>query len=500
MRKINITIVGLLCCLSMMAQTISVSSFILLDTDLTANTAGTMEIDQNGETAALIKVVTTQTGFTFDGGALGIVKTVQKPSEVWVYVPRGLKRISISHPQLGLLRDYYFNIPIEAARTYEMVLVSGKVQTIVKPSRNSQYIVFQLTPSNAVVELDGELLETINGVASKIKNVGTYNYRVQAPNYFLEAGSVTIDDPTNKKIVNITLKPNFAHVTVDVDNNAEIWINGEKKGVGSWIGDIGAGIIEFEARKEGHQKTSLTQEIIASSEIHRIHLQSPIPIYGELNISSNPPMSDVIIDGQSYGQTPLIIPELLIGNHELVVRHQGFGDFRSYFVIEENKVFEIEAVLKNHISINIRCNQPYADFYIDGKPEGKASGTKQLEVGVHRIEVKPRPNDHLLSYDRYIEFNGSNDIFEIILEPEYVDVSFTSDKPGSYVVIDEQVAVRNLSMTPKRSQFKTGTHDLRFSINGKKNIKKRVEFNSSQNSFHVSFKKHEVYLRKKEGD
>ena len=57
------------------SQTISVSSFKLLETDLTANTAGTIEKDQNGETAALIKVVTTQTGFTFDGGALGIVKT-----------------------------------------------------------------------------------------------------------------------------------------------------------------------------------------------------------------------------------------------------------------------------------------------------------------------------------------------------------------------------------------------------------------------------------------
>ena len=104
------------------AQTISVSSFRLLETDLTANTAGTMEIDQNGETAALIKVVTTQTGFSFDGGALGVVKTKQNSGEIWIYVPHGLKRISISQPDYGVLRDYYFNIPIEAARTYEMIL------------------------------------------------------------------------------------------------------------------------------------------------------------------------------------------------------------------------------------------------------------------------------------------------------------------------------------------------------------------------------------------
>ena len=210
---------GLIIALLAEAQTISVSSFKLLDTDLTANTAGTMETDQNGETAALIKVVTTQTGFTFDGGALGIVKTVQKPSEVWVYVPRGLKKITISHPQLGMLRDYYLAIPIEAARTYEMVLVAGEVQTIVKQARTSQYVVFQLSPSNAVVELDGELLETADGTATKMMKFGNYNYRVQAPNYLSEAGNVTVNDPKNKHIVNISLKPNFSVVTLNAISN-----------------------------------------------------------------------------------------------------------------------------------------------------------------------------------------------------------------------------------------------------------------------------------------
>ena len=126
---------------------------------MTANTAGTMEQDQNGEVAALIKVVTTQTGFTFDGGTLGIVKTKQTPGEIWVYVPRGSKKITIKHPQLGVLRDYFYPQAIEPARTYEMTLIIGSVQTIVKPARNSQYVVFRLTPPNAIVELDGNLLQ-----------------------------------------------------------------------------------------------------------------------------------------------------------------------------------------------------------------------------------------------------------------------------------------------------------------------------------------------------
>lgn len=122
----------LVCTLMIGAQSISVSSFRLLENDLDANTAGTMERDQNGEVAALIKVVTTQTGFTFDGGALGIVKTIQKPGEIWVYVPRGLKKITISHPQLGVLRDHYLPMAVASARTYEMILVTGTVETTIR--------------------------------------------------------------------------------------------------------------------------------------------------------------------------------------------------------------------------------------------------------------------------------------------------------------------------------------------------------------------------------
>ena len=81
-RTIIILLVNLFCVL-LQAQTINVKSFRMLDNDLTANTNGTYELDQNGEKAALIKVVTNQTGFSFDCGSLGVVKTMQKPSEIW---------------------------------------------------------------------------------------------------------------------------------------------------------------------------------------------------------------------------------------------------------------------------------------------------------------------------------------------------------------------------------------------------------------------------------
>ena len=342
------------------SQSISVSSFKLLDSDLTANTAGTMEQDQNGEVAALIKVVTTQTGFSFVCGAMGIVKTLQKPSEIWVYVPHGVKKMTISHPQLGLLRDYFFPTSIDAARTYEMVLVSGSVQAIVPQARTSQFVVFQLTPSNAQVELDGIVLETTDGIATKMMKFGTYNYRVQAPNYLPEAGNITVNDPKNKKIVNITLKPNFSIVTLSVENNAEIWINGVKKGNGTWTGNLSKGIYEFEAKLQGHRSTIITKDIIISSEPQIINLQAPSPIYGEIEISSKPAMADIYIDGKKYGQTPLIIPNLLVGSHQIRISKDKYLDHTVTTTIKEQETSTISVSLekgKSYTDITITYNK-----------------------------------------------------------------------------------------------------------------------------------------------
>lgn len=364
------------------AQVITVSSFKLLETDLTANTVGTIETDQNGETAALIKVVTTQTGFFFDGGALGIVKTKQTPGEVWVYIPRGSKKISIKHPQLGVLRDYYFPITIEAARTYEMTLITGEVQTVIKQSRTSQYVVFQLTPENAVVELNGELLKTDGGTAMKMMKFGTYDYRVQAPDYLPEAGKVTIDDPNNKIIVNISLKPNYSNVTFIVANDAEIWVNGEKKGVGLWTGNLGAGTYEIETKKDGHRSINVTKDIVVTEEPQTIELQTPIPIYGEADISSSPAMADIYIDGIKVGQTPQIVSNLLIGEHEIQINKNGYDLYSSKVVIKEKETITLSAILgkSQDISIFTINNIPFKMVLVEG-------GTFQMGEGHGKHKV-----------------------------------------------------------------------------------------------------------------
>lgn len=103
------------------AREFYISSFKPLELDLDARTLHPV-IDQNGKKTALIKVVTTQTGFDFDIGVMGITEVHQEVGEIWVYIPEKAQRITIRHPKFGVIRDYFFPVAIESATTYEMRL------------------------------------------------------------------------------------------------------------------------------------------------------------------------------------------------------------------------------------------------------------------------------------------------------------------------------------------------------------------------------------------
>ena len=357
MKRLFTLFIILLTVFAVHAQNLSVESFRMDIKDLTANTAGTTVLDQNGEKCALIKVETTQTGFSFNTGSLGVMKTEQHVGEIWVYVPEGVKRITISHQQLGILRDYELGETVKRARTYILKLITGEVHTVVKKARTSQYVVFQLQPANAVVMLNGEMLATQDGTATKMMKFGTYDYQVQAPDYLPQMGKVTVNDPKQKHVVSVSLKPNFTSVTLTADNNAEIWVNGDKKGTGSWTGPLGAGTYEFETRLAGHRSASQTRDITVSSEPISIRLQSPTPIYGEADISSSPAMADIYIDGTKRGQTPQLIDQLLIGQHQLRLSKQGYADYSGTININEGETASVNATINKGANIAAEQHQ-----------------------------------------------------------------------------------------------------------------------------------------------
>ena len=326
------------------AQKMAVKDFRLLETDLTANTHGTSRLDQNGETAALIKIVTTEKGFTFEGGSLGIVGSEQKTGEIWLYVPRYAQKLTIKHPLLGVLRDYAYPQTIQGGRTYAMELVTGIVETTVRQARTTGYILFKLTPANAVVELDGEMLQTTDGTATIMKRFGTYSYSVKAPMYQPSSGRVELKGA--KQEVAVQLKPNFTSVTLNAGDGVEIWVNGERKGTGSWTGNLGAGEYLFETKRASHRDAQMSRVISLEDGPQTIKLPAPTPIVGDADINSAPALADVYIDGTKVGQTPFVATDILVGSHTVKITRSGYEDYTATLTVREGETASLSATLK----------------------------------------------------------------------------------------------------------------------------------------------------------
>lgn len=154
------------------AQNIKVTKFGRLERDMTANTHGTQKLDQNGEKAALIKIQAPDRGFTFNGGSLGIVASEEHDGEIWLYVPRRAKRLTIQHKDYGVLREYFYPVPIDGARTYEMYLDIGI----------GRYVTINAERANSTIYIDGERVGQ-SPINHKYLNYGRHTVRALKDRY-----------------------------------------------------------------------------------------------------------------------------------------------------------------------------------------------------------------------------------------------------------------------------------------------------------------------------
>lgn len=84
--------------------------------------------DLNNEACALLKVVA-QHDFAFSS-PLGIVKRKDEVGEIWLYLPKGTRQITIKHPLWGVLRNYRLPSVLESHVAYEMTISEPQIPAI----------------------------------------------------------------------------------------------------------------------------------------------------------------------------------------------------------------------------------------------------------------------------------------------------------------------------------------------------------------------------------
>ena len=198
MRNILLSLVLLFAAISsVLAQELTVKSFKLASSDLTAQTQHRKDL--NDCNCALIKVGIGLQGVQFEGSIMGNVEN--KTGEYWVYMPQGNRQLKVKHanyaPVMVTFADYGVE-KLESNRTYELIITaSGGTQVAQK-----QRLTIRYSPSSATVLVDNKMVKGTNGVARTTLSVGQHSFVVACDGYESEEGTVKLkaSAPSNIQI------------------------------------------------------------------------------------------------------------------------------------------------------------------------------------------------------------------------------------------------------------------------------------------------------------
>ena len=283
-------------------------------------------------------------------------------------------------------------------------------QAINTAASEPQFVVFVVEPSSAVVTIDNKHYTLQDGAMQAVFDGGAYSYTVSAVGYHSQSGTFTVAG--QKVTKNIKLTADSATVTLSVADGAEIWVNGERKGTGSWRGTLVSGTYIFETRKAGYKSCSVSKHITSDAPQQSYTLPAPTPLLGSLVVSGTPIMADVTIDDKVVGQTPIKLDNLLVGEHRVTITKAGYVPKVQNITIVEGKTITLDIALikpaKGQNLGTITC-APYkvGDYYNDGVKEGVVcevwdNGNSGKIVSLKQSSEKIQLTADLLEQERFV--------------------------------------------------------------------------------------------------
>lgn len=451
-RLIAIFSIIALAAVAAVAQTMSVAGFEERPMDMDARVTHPVT-DPNGQTCALIKVETTQTGFGFDTGVIQVVKTEQKIGEVWVYVQPRVKKITIMHQDYEPVRDYYFPTgALKEATVYLLKLrTAGAPVQAASTQQHSGFLIINSEPQGAEVWLNNESTGEVTPFRRKLAIGDEMPYRLSLPLYHDEAGMVTVDQP--RKELQFALRPAFGSVTVT---------------------STPSGALVFLDEKQVGQ-TPLTLDRIASGS-HSLRLQAPQYAVERRNVSvadgqtanvavtlaarfaeitvQAPQGAVVTVDGDRKGSGTLSWRQGE-GLCDIVVSMAGHRDARRQLEVVAGRAQTVQLTPQPiYGSASVDSDPMDAEIWIDGKQYGVTPNVvERLLVGSHTLVLKKSGCADL--QQQFSVEEGKEASLSVKL-PTGRSVRFMSEKPGMRIIVDG----KELGTTPLTAVVGFGHHSV----------------------------------------
>ena len=262
-------------------------------------------------------------------------KSIQRKSgKIEELVTKGVHHYTVS------AADYY---PLSDT----VVLDGSKTRTIevaLKPAFGFLNVEHSQELNGAEVYVDSRMRGTLPLSKPITIKSGTAAVRVVKSMYHDYNTTVTISDDQTTTLT-ASLAPNFSTVTITADSGVEIWIDGQKRGTGKWVGNLEIGKHLIDCRKEAHEEAHHLLNV-TNIEPMSVDYGSLTPIYGALSVKCNISGAKYSIDGiEQQDALPYVNQKMLIGTHSIKIYAPGYNTHTQTVTIEKGKIASIDATL-----------------------------------------------------------------------------------------------------------------------------------------------------------
>ena len=284
---------------------------------------------------------------------------------------------------------------VSAAKTIEVKKGSiSFVQNVDKSALEPQYVVFEVSPANALVIIDNKQLTLDDGTLSTVKQPGRYEYIVSAKLYHTERGEFTVAG--SKVVKHITLQPAFGYLSVGGGalSGAAVFVDDELIGTAPLKSDklsSGEHSVRLVLNKYKPYTTTVT---IRDNQTTNLN---PTLSADFATVSLTAPNSATIwVNGTQKG-TGSWSGELSTGTYIFEARKEGHRAQKLTKTISATPArqsYTLDAPTPITGSVDINSSPAMADIYLDGKLVGSSPmKINDIIVGSHTLKLSRKGYD-----------------------------------------------------------------------------------------------------------
>ena len=351
MRKILLSLLLFTVIHTVLAQELKIKSFKVVTSDLTAQTQPRKDL--NARNCALIKVGLGLQGVQFEGSIVGNVEN--KTGEYWVYMPQGNRMLKVKHPNYApvmvMFADYSVE-KVESNRTYELIITAS--DNVIGPvDAGGNFYALTVLPKDAKVSIDGVLQSSSSdGEYSAMLPYGSHTYKVEAGGYISKSGAFTISN-SDMTPINVSLVSAMATVSVTCPTPAvSLYVDKKSVGMIPWTGSLKEGMHLIEVKKEGYRSQQRTINLSQQQKLD-VAFNELAAIQGNLSVNYKPFGADIYVDGKKIGQSPRVFNGIMVGNHKVEIKKDGYGTDSKTVSILEGQTASLSGVLTTHASSSV---------------------------------------------------------------------------------------------------------------------------------------------------